>query len=190
MLVGIIGVFLVFGFLTGLSLGLPLLFVFGVALGLAYTFLFAPWLLQRAGALPQPRYISGMIFMLLLPVLLVGYGLLAYLTSPQYLLGGYGMRGIGGAGGADPFSIMLMVSAFTANYALLITALAVFVKTIMMGVTHFDQFDADTHSKIVKERIALILAEYLESSGYSPNEIVDILGQSMPGAGRYRRARS
>ena len=72
---------------------------------------------------------------------------------------------------------------------LLWAAFLVFLRAVNLRLMHFDQFDAETHSHIVKERIAAILAEQLESAGYSSSEVSDILSGNSPGAGRYRRAR-
>jgi len=185
-LVVIASLFLIFGAITGAGLGVPFIVIFGIALGLAYTFWFGPWLLARAGALPQPRYISGLITALYVFLMLIGYSMLDSLTSPTSLYGGRSL----GRYGADPFTMMLIVSAITAFYVLVLVALIVLFRTVMMNLSHYDHFDAETHSKIVKERTSVILAESLESAGYTDSEIGDILEQKIPGAGRYRRARS
>jgi hypothetical protein len=179
-------VFILFGWLTGVSMDLPIVFFFGIVLGLAYIFLFAPWLLHKLRTLPQPRYLSAMVFALFVPMMFVGYNIMDNFSTRFMMGGGYGMRRYG----ADPFSIMLSIATVTANYALFWIAIVVLIRAITLSVSHYDQFDAEAHSKIIKERIGLILAELLETSGYTPAEIGDILQQSMPGAGRYRRARS
>jgi hypothetical protein len=174
--------------LTGAAAGLPFVFLLGVAGGIGYTLWLAPLILSRLGALPKPRYISALIFLLNVPIALLGIGLLDTISSPEYWL--YGRRGYGMYGMNDPFMVMMAVAAYAAWQMLVVSALIAFVSALMRNVTHFDQFDAETHSQIIKERIGLILAEHLESSGYNPTEIADILSRQSPGAGRYRRARA
>jgi hypothetical protein len=85
---------------------------------------------------------------------------------------------------------MLIIASLTANYALFWIGIVVFIRAVMLSISHFDEFDVETHSKIVKERIGLILGQLLESSGYTAAEATEILQQNMPGAGRYRSSRS
>ena len=148
----------------------PLSLVFGVG-GILYIVWFAPWLLNKLGALPQPRYISSLVFALWM------------------LLGLFGTALAASGGSPDTFMMILSATATIATAMLLFTGLIVFVRVLFWPSSHFDQFDAETHAKIVEQRIATILAERLESAGYSAEEISDILSQKSPGAGRYRRAR-
>lgn len=158
----------------------PLSIVFGIG-GVIYIFWFAPWLLNRLGALPQPRYISSLVFVLWALLVLFGIASVA-----NRLDGGFGYNN------ASPDTLIMMILSETVTIAtlmLLFAGLIVFVRVLFWPTTHYDQFDAETHAKIIEQRIATILAEYLESAGYSDQEITDILSQKAPGAGRYRRAR-
>lgn len=178
-------VFIFFAWLTGVYTSLPLVFLFGVIGGLAYTFWFAPWFLHKVGALPQPRYLSAMVFALMVPGWLVGFNMLDQIASGRFLSPRFYAPHV-----SDPFSVMLIIASLTANYALFWIGIVVFIRAVMLSISHFDEFDVETHSKIVKERIGLILGQLLESSGYTAAEATEILQQNMPGAGRYRRSRS
>ncbi|MBS1790058.1 MAG: zinc ribbon domain-containing protein [Acidobacteria bacterium] len=157
----------------------PLSIVFGIG-GILYVFWLAPWLLNRLGALPQPRYISSMVFVLWALLGLFGAALFA-----SRMEGGFGYND----SSPDTFMMILSATVTIATAMLLFAGLIVFIRVLFWPTTHYDQFDAETHAKIIEQRIATILAESLESAGYSANEIADILSQKSPGAGRYRRAR-
>ena len=193
--------FLGIGLWVGIKLHLPFLALFGVAGGIAFTFWFAPWLLNRLGALPQPRYISTMLTaMSTLIFLLAGQGIFGSpsdlervfggVVRPSGPFGGYGTSDPFSAyGPSDPFLAILVIAVIAASYWLYAVAVLAFLRAYRLTMWHFDQFDAESHAHIVKQRIAAILMEHLESVGYSPAEITDILSQKSPGAGRYRRAR-
>jgi hypothetical protein len=144
--------------------------IFGVG-GVVYILWFAPWFLDRVGALPQPRYISSLVFVL------------------WALLGLFGTALVASGGSPDTFYMILSATATMSTFMLLFAGLIVFFRTLFWPVTHFDQFDAETHSRIVAERVAVILRELLDDAGYSQEQANDILSGSNPGAGRYRRAR-
>jgi hypothetical protein len=157
-----------FAELTGAQMSFfgPLSIVFGIG-GILYILWFAPWLLNKLGALPQPRYISSLVFALWL------------------LLGLFGAALIANGGSPDTFMMILSATASLATVTLLFAGLIVFLRVLFWPASHFDQFDAETHAKIVEQIIALSLAKFLDTSGYSSAEIQDILEQR-PAAGRYR----
>lgn len=177
--------FLIFGFIAGVGAGVPFLALFGIAAGIALTCWFAPWLLNRLGALPQPRYISAVMGVISGLVLVVaGLGMMNTFADPDRIF-----RNISYGQTVDPFLTILIVAVISANYLLFSVAVITFLRACWSPVWHFDQFDAETHANIVKQRIGMILAEYLEAAGYTQSEINDILSGNNPGAGRYRRGR-
>ncbi len=177
--------FLIFGFLMGIGSGMPFLTLFGISAGIALTGWFAPWLLNRMGALPQPRYISAVVTIIAgLVMLVAGLGVMISFADPDLIL-----RRISYGGTSDPFLLILMIAAITAIYWLWAAATIAFLRACGLVVWHFDQFDAETHAHIIKQRVAMILAEDLAAAGYAPAEISEILSPSSAGAGRYRRLR-
>jgi hypothetical protein len=181
-------VLLGYSFLTGITIGLPFVALIGAAAGVAYVLWFGPWLLAKLNAPPQPRYISAVLTALsLVGTLVGGLGLFAMLDNPGRVVTGMIM---GERVGPDPFLAILISAAVFAAFWLYVVAAFVFFRALGVTVWHFDQFDAETHAKIVEQRVGLILSEYLEAEGYRPGEIDNILSQKTPGAGRYRRARA
>lgn len=210
-LVVLTAAFVIGSFMLGLGTGYTFSFIFGSVGAVLYVFAFIPWLLTRLKALPQPRYLSGLTMLLAimtlgLPALAVPLAGIVTVFYPLvsiffgFILSALGPLGLLGRGGhgpsafpmgnGDALTMLLMVGGFTVVALPSFISLIVFFKTTNLSLSHFDQFDAETHAKIVKERMGLILAQQLESSGYTPEEISNILEQKMPGAGRYRRARS
>jgi hypothetical protein len=180
---------LIYSFVFGSLLGIPFLYFFGAVGAILYVFLFAPWLLGKMNALPQPRYISALVFATYLPLFLAGaglaIGLLNGLSNPaSILLGGEGQGPRLGFGESDPFIFLFYSFANTTGSLLTYLAIITILRSVSLKMTHYDHFDAETHAKIIRERLGILLSGYLHEAGYTESEIANILKTTTPTFGR------